>query len=167
MVSDALRVPFADAMLVRVPSGDYPLAVASASDNLPDAYRTVAPQLQLFPGAPVLIVGGSAKSIGLYAVGIARALGSSRIDYLDRSQSRLSLAAELGANRSSLAGVAQVDAAALQRVMLLRQSMAAMPGEGGGSAAVWNRGTADEATTIATPTSFRAPSAARPLAMVG
>ena len=98
MVSDVLRVPFADAMLVRVPSNVDPLAAASASDNLPDAYRTVAPHLLRTPGAPVLIVGGSAKSIGLYAVGIAKALGASHIDYLDSSRTRLALAEQLGAN---------------------------------------------------------------------
>src|SRR6478609_3094290 len=74
------------------------LAAASASDNLCDAYRTVAPHLERTPGAPVLIVGGSAKSIGLYAVGIAKALGASHIDYLDTSRTRLTLAERLGAN---------------------------------------------------------------------
>jgi alcohol dehydrogenase len=98
MVSDAVRVPFADAMLVRVPAEVDPLALASASDNMTDAYRTVAPHLLRSPEAPILIVGGGAKSIGLYAVGIAKALGSSRIDYLDTSETRLALAARLGAN---------------------------------------------------------------------
>jgi alcohol dehydrogenase len=98
MVSDAVRVPFADAMLVRVPPGVEPLAVASASDNLTDAYRAVAPFLKHAPESPVLVVGGGAKSIGLYAVGIAKALGSSRIDYIDTSETRLALAARLGAS---------------------------------------------------------------------
>jgi alcohol dehydrogenase len=98
MVSDAVRVPFADEMLVHVPGNVDPLALASASDNLTDAYRSVAPYLLRSPEAPVLIVGGGAKSIGLYAVGIAKALGSSRIDYLDTSETRLALAAQLGAN---------------------------------------------------------------------
>jgi alcohol dehydrogenase len=43
-------------------------------------------------------VGGGAKSIGLYAAGLAKALGSSRVDYLDRSKTRLALAEQLGAN---------------------------------------------------------------------
>ena len=46
----------------------------------------------------VLIVGGGAKSIGLYAAGIAKALGSSRVDYVDTSKTRLDLAARMGAN---------------------------------------------------------------------
>ncbi len=98
MVSDALYVPFADAMLVSVPRGVDPIAVASASDNIPDAYRTVAPYLKENPGAHVLVIGGGAKSIGLYAAGIAKALGASRVDYLDASKTRLAIAEKLGAN---------------------------------------------------------------------
>jgi alcohol dehydrogenase len=64
-VSDKLRVPYADAMLVAVPAGVDPVAIASASDNMPDGWRTVAPHLQRYPGAPVLVVGGLARSIGL------------------------------------------------------------------------------------------------------
>ncbi|HEY8076514.1 MAG TPA: alcohol dehydrogenase catalytic domain-containing protein [Labilithrix sp.] len=98
MVSDALRVPFADAMLVVVPAHVDSLAVASASDNLVDAYRAVGPALERNPGAPVLVVGGGAKSIGLYAAGLAAALGASRVDYVDTSTTRLDTAAALGAN---------------------------------------------------------------------
>jgi alcohol dehydrogenase len=102
MVSDVVRVPFADAMLVAVPKALDPLALASASDNMPDAYRAVAPQLAARPGAPVLIVGGAAKSIGLYAAGIAVALGSSRVDYIDTNATRLGIAEKLGANPIAL-----------------------------------------------------------------
>jgi len=102
MVSDLVRVPYADAMLVRVPEGVDPLAVASASDNLPDAYRSVAPQLAAAPGAPVLIIGGAARSIGLYAVGMAVALGASRVDYVDSDPGRLRIAEKLGARAIDL-----------------------------------------------------------------
>jgi threonine dehydrogenase-like Zn-dependent dehydrogenase len=98
MVSDTLRVPHADAMLVRVPEGIDPLSLASASDNIPDAYRTVGPYLERAPGAPVLVVGGGAKSIGLYIVGIAKALGAERVDYLDTCKTRLDLAEKMGGN---------------------------------------------------------------------
>ena len=98
MVSDCLRVPHADAMLVAVPRGVDPLALASASDNIPDAWRCVASQLKARPGAPVLIVGGAAQSIGLYAAGLAVALGSTRVDYLDWQRERLDIAAAFGAN---------------------------------------------------------------------
>ncbi len=98
MVSDRVRVPYADAMLVRVPPGVAPVKLASASDNLPDAWRTVGPHLERFPGAPVLVVGGGAKSIGLYAAGMAVALGAGRVDYLDDDRERLQIAERLGAN---------------------------------------------------------------------
>ncbi len=45
-VGDLVAVPFADAMLVRLPDALDPVAVASAADTLSDAYRHVAPHLQ-------------------------------------------------------------------------------------------------------------------------
>lgn len=97
LVSDRARVPFAEAMLLPVPAGVAPTALASASDNLPDAWRTVAGPLAEHPGADVLIIGGGALSIGLYAVDFARALGAGEIAYVDTDAGRLGLAAELGA----------------------------------------------------------------------
>src|SRR5439155_24391072 len=41
-LADLVRVPFADAILVALAEGIAPTAVASASDNLPDAWRAVA-----------------------------------------------------------------------------------------------------------------------------
>jgi alcohol dehydrogenase len=97
-LSDLVRVPFADQMLVPVPDGIAPATVASASDSLPDAWRAVGPALQEHPGAEVLVVGGAGNgSIGLYAVAIAYALGASRVDYLDQDPERLGLAQQLGA----------------------------------------------------------------------
>ncbi|MBC8025699.1 MAG: alcohol dehydrogenase catalytic domain-containing protein [Steroidobacteraceae bacterium] len=96
-LSDCVRVPWGDAMLVRVPDGVDAAAVASASDNLADGWRTVASGLAAKPGARVLVVGGVVKSIGLYAAAIAVALGSERVVYLDRNPERLRIAATLGA----------------------------------------------------------------------
>lgn len=96
-LSDLLRVPFADAMLTPVPAGIDPVVVASASDNIPDGWRTVAPHLQTRAGASVLVVGGGAPSVALYAVDAARALGAGRIVYADTDQERLATAADLGA----------------------------------------------------------------------
>lgn len=96
-LSDCVRVPYADAMLVPLPDGVSPEAAASVSDNVVDAWRTVAAPLADHPGGPVLIVGG-AGSIGLYAVGIARALGAEVVDYVDRDADRLDRARRLGAN---------------------------------------------------------------------
>ena len=98
MLSDLLRVPLADHMLVTLPTGVDPVAVASASDNIPDGWRTVAPQLAERPGADVLIVGGGAAGIPFYAIDIARALGAARVDYIDTDRRRLDLAASLGAS---------------------------------------------------------------------
>lgn len=96
-MSDLVRVPFADAMLVPVPDGVHSATVASLSDNLPDAWRTVAPHLRARPGADVLIAGGGAVSIGLFAVDIAVGLGASRVVYLDTDPQRCAVAAGLGA----------------------------------------------------------------------
>lgn len=98
MITDTFRVPFADNMLVKIPHGMDPIALASASDNIPYGWRTVAPYLKEKPGASVLIVGGAAASIGLYAASIAVALGSSKVDYLDYDPARLTIAKSLGAN---------------------------------------------------------------------
>ena len=95
-LSDIVRVPYADAMLVPL-GGIDPLPLASASDNLPDAYRTVAAPLRDHPGAPVLIVASGHGSIPLYAAGFASALGAGRVDYVDMSPERLALADVLGA----------------------------------------------------------------------
>jgi alcohol dehydrogenase len=97
LLSDLALVPYADAMLVPLPAGADPAAVASASDNLPDAWRTVAGPLQDVPEGDVLIIGGGAPSIGLYAVDFARALGASSIAYVDDDPDRLAVAERLGA----------------------------------------------------------------------
>jgi threonine dehydrogenase-like Zn-dependent dehydrogenase len=94
-LSDSVRVPYADAMLVKLPGGVDPVAVASASDNIPDGYRTVAGPLEENPGAPVLVVGGG--GIALYAAGAALALGAESVDYVDRDPRRLERAAAMGA----------------------------------------------------------------------
>jgi len=70
-MSDLLKVPFAQKMLIPIPEGLDLEGLASASDNLPDAWSRVAPHLLNKPNKRVLIVGGSAKSIGLYAAGFA------------------------------------------------------------------------------------------------
>ena len=95
-LSDAARVPFADAMLVAVPDGIEPESIASLSDNIPDAWRTVGPQLAERPGSPVLICGGGA-SIALYATGIALALGAERVDFAGGNSYIRAKAEEIGA----------------------------------------------------------------------
>jgi threonine dehydrogenase-like Zn-dependent dehydrogenase len=96
-LSDSARVPFADAMLVPVPGGVEPASIASLSDNIPDAWRTVGPHLEERPGAPVLIA-ASGASIALYAVSIALALGAERVDVVGGSSFLRGRAEALGAN---------------------------------------------------------------------
>jgi threonine dehydrogenase-like Zn-dependent dehydrogenase len=96
--SDLVCVPYADHMLVPVPTGLEPAAVASASDNISDAWRSVGPPLAQEPGAPVLVVGGAAAgSIGLYAAGLAVALGAESVLYADADADRRRTAEALGA----------------------------------------------------------------------
>jgi threonine dehydrogenase-like Zn-dependent dehydrogenase len=93
---DSVRVPYADAMLVALPAGIDAASVASVSDNVPDGWRAVAPELERRPGAPVLVLGG-AGDVALYAVGVAVALGSEQVDYVDTDVRRLAVAERLGA----------------------------------------------------------------------
>ena len=96
-LSDLVLVPFADAMLVALPATVEPTTVASVSDNVPDGWRAVAPPLDAVPRAPVLIVGG-AGDVALYAVAVAVALDSERVDYVDTDHRRLRVAETIGAN---------------------------------------------------------------------
>lgn len=97
-LSDLVRVPFAEGMLVPAPDGVEADTIASVGDNVSDAWRTVAPYLAESPDAAVLVVGGGAASIGVYASAIARALGASRVDYVDTDAKRLALARSVGAS---------------------------------------------------------------------
>jgi threonine dehydrogenase-like Zn-dependent dehydrogenase len=100
LLADLALVPHADAMLVPVPEGIDPIGIASASDNIPDGFRAVGPQLGADPGADVLVVGGDGgpASIGLYAAGLAVALGAGRVLYVDDRPELRELAARLGAD---------------------------------------------------------------------
>src|SRR5438093_1791973 len=87
---------FVQHMIVALPAGVAPSTAASASDNIADAWRAGASPLADTPAAEVLIM-GSASSIPLYAVMIARALGATRVDFAARDQRVLDQAAALGA----------------------------------------------------------------------
>jgi alcohol dehydrogenase len=83
MAADLVHVPFAEHMLVPVPEGVPAGRVAAASDNLADGWRAVVWPLSERPEGRVLVLGGGAKSIGLYAAGLAVARGAAIVDYLD------------------------------------------------------------------------------------
>src|SRR5262249_61761554 len=82
-LAERVRVPYADAMLVRLDPAIDPAAVASLSDNVADAWRTVGPPLAEAPDAEILIVGGAGRSVPLYAIQLALALGASAVRYPD------------------------------------------------------------------------------------
>jgi threonine dehydrogenase-like Zn-dependent dehydrogenase len=98
LLSDLACVPYAEHMLVPLPEGVEPSTVASASDNIGDAWRTVGPALADEPGGPVLVVGGAGPgSIGLYAAALAAALGADTVLYVDADENRRKTAAAVGA----------------------------------------------------------------------
>jgi alcohol dehydrogenase len=124
LVADLVRVPYADHVLVPVPDGVPALRVAAASDNLADAWRVVVPLLARRPGGSVLVLGGGAKSIGLYAAGLAVAHGAGDVDYVDDDPARLDLAASFGARpRRSPGGSYDVVVEATSRAAGLRRAL--------------------------------------------
>jgi alcohol dehydrogenase len=96
-IAEVIRVPFADAMLVKLDPRLSPIAAAALADNAVDGFRTVRDALAREPGAPVLVAAGGAPSIALYAVSAARALGASEVVYVDPSAKGAEIAAALGA----------------------------------------------------------------------
>ena len=96
-LAELVRVPWADVMLIPLPEGMDPVVAAGIPDNVSDGYRCVAAPLAERPGAPVLVVGGLAPSVGLYAAMASLALGAERVVYVDDDAARLELAAAAGA----------------------------------------------------------------------
>lgn len=97
-LSDLIKVPFADHMLLHCPAEISDPAAAGIADNVADAFRAVAPHLARDPGARVLVVGGLGEGIGLYIADAARALGAAEVVYFDDDPHRLELARQLGVN---------------------------------------------------------------------
>jgi NADPH:quinone reductase-like Zn-dependent oxidoreductase len=73
------------------------------SDNIADGWRGVAGPLTERPGGTVLVLGGLAQSVGIYAAGAAVALGASRVLYLDDNADRCERAVAMGATAEPLA----------------------------------------------------------------
>jgi threonine dehydrogenase-like Zn-dependent dehydrogenase len=129
MVSDRLRVPFAEHMLVPVPDGIPPERIAAAGDNLADAWRSVVDPLRTRFGGRVLVLGGGAKSIGLYAAGLAVAHGAARVDYHDDDAERRAIAESFGARaipRGTPRGTYDVAVEATSRAAGLRAAIRAL-----------------------------------------
>jgi alcohol dehydrogenase len=74
-LSDLIRVPFADHMLVRQPEGHALSQTAGLADGATDAFSAVAYWLRQWPGAEVLVIGGGGQSISMFAVQAGLAVG--------------------------------------------------------------------------------------------
>lgn len=94
LFDDLLRVPFADAMLVKIPDGLDPLTVVSAGDNLTLALEIMGPHMTTHPGSRVLVLGSGA--VGLYQAAVAGVVGAAQVIYVDDDTGRLDMAARLG-----------------------------------------------------------------------
>jgi alcohol dehydrogenase len=100
-LADAVEVPFADHMLVPLPAGLDPTIAAGLSDNLVDAWRSVAPPLRTTGGGRVLVVGGAIPdggSIGLYAAAFAVGLAADEVVFASHDPALCALAAGYGAS---------------------------------------------------------------------
>ena len=95
-LADAVRVPWANFNLRRLPNGVTPLAAASASDNFADGLRAVDQELAARPRSSVLIAGTG--SIPLYTIAAARHLGAGRITYASDNVRALAIGERLGAD---------------------------------------------------------------------
>lgn len=96
-LADLVLVPFADAMLTPLPAGVDPCRVIGLADMALDAWRGVGPAMARMIDARVLVVGGMPPVIGLYAVGLAAALGAAELAYVDDDKARQAVAGRYGA----------------------------------------------------------------------
>jgi threonine dehydrogenase-like Zn-dependent dehydrogenase len=94
LFDDVVRVPYADAMLHLLPAGVDPVELVATSDNLTQAYATVAAHLKA-GRSRILIFGWGIN--GLYAVAFARALGAEAVSYVDEDETNRATAIALGA----------------------------------------------------------------------
>lgn len=104
--ADQLAVPYADGMLVTLPTGIDAVAAASVADNVSDAYRHIGPHLPALlaccDNTQVIVVGATnhkspvGGSVPLYTVLIARALGARHITLLDARPNVREKAEQLG-----------------------------------------------------------------------
>lgn len=94
-LSDLVKVPFADHMLVPAPHGMDPKAIAGVADNVTTAFAMAAEPLASHPNARVLIVGGG--PIGLNAARFALALGADKVVLVDNDPDSLRTAEKFGA----------------------------------------------------------------------
>lgn len=113
--AEYVRIPHARTSLYHLPANIDPQLAVTISDVLPTAYECGLLNGSITPGASVAIVG--AGPIGLAALVMAKRLyGPAQVSVIGRGQSRLTVAAELGADHtfSSLQGSKEVVSAAMK-----------------------------------------------------
>jgi threonine dehydrogenase-like Zn-dependent dehydrogenase len=146
---EAVRVPFADATLVRVPGSDHSETMMRSLLALSDVMGTghhAAVSAGVRPGSVVAVIGDGA--VGLCAIVAAKRLGAGRIIALSRNPARQALARSFGATDV----VAEQGDAAAEAVLELTEAV-------GVDAALECVGTAESFTTAVAVT--------RPGGMVG
>ncbi len=95
--ADLVRVPFADAMLFRLPAKAVPKEWVGFADMALDAWRAAGRPLLERPGARTLVIGGWPSVIGIYAAGLAVSFGAAEVIFWDDDEVRLEEAARYGA----------------------------------------------------------------------
>lgn len=109
-MADLLAVPHAGHLLIPAPPERSDAVLCLLPDNVTDGYRThrwlsdgrraAGPGT----GGDVLVVGGYAASIGLYAAACAVALGAGQVRYVDGDPARVGIAESLGVEAVGHAG---------------------------------------------------------------
>lgn len=95
-LSDRLRVPYANAMLTRVPIGVDPIGLIGLADMATDAWRGTGLHIARIPEARVLVIGGMPAVIGLFAALMAKACGAAVVHYVDDQPARREIVAREG-----------------------------------------------------------------------
>ncbi len=133
LAAELVRVPFVDAMLYPIAADADPLALVGCADMALDAWRAVGPQLAERPGARVLVMGGKAAVIGIYAAGLARTLGAGEVIYADNDPVRRAAAGRQGARAvlpGEVEGMFEIVVEASSDAALLLQAVRATEPEG-------------------------------------
>jgi alcohol dehydrogenase len=95
-LSDLLRVPFADHMLIKNPAGLKLSQTSSLADSATDAFSVAEPVLRQNPEAEIVVIGGRAQSLGIMIAHAARSLGMRRVLYVDNDPRRIAKARDFG-----------------------------------------------------------------------
>ncbi|MCB1138211.1 MAG: alcohol dehydrogenase catalytic domain-containing protein [Leptospiraceae bacterium] len=95
-LAERVLVPYAKQMLLPLPESIDPVSVASLSDNIAEADKLVGRFLPRVKDGQVLVLGGTAASIGLYSALYAKSSETVAVTYMDSDPERLELASGLG-----------------------------------------------------------------------